>query len=136
MINVDLQFNEYVVSVSVLYCTLFLVGTYKLQKSKTYCAQLFHCALVYPLFDGCRKSDMLLIRMSKFMHMIISILYVVKLQRIILDNMLFLSSQEQYSLIITMLVYKCVPSITMEVFIRNFGKFMDIRMQNFTCSLV
>jgi len=26
------------------------------------------------------------------------------------------------------LVYKCVPSITMEVFIWNFSKFMDIRM--------
>jgi len=53
---------------------------------------LFHCALVYQLFYGCRKSDWLLIHMSKFIHMIISILYVVKLQRIILDNMLFLSS--------------------------------------------
>lgn len=43
-------------------------------------------------FYGCRKSDWLLICMSKFIHMIISILYVVKLQRIILDNMLFMSS--------------------------------------------
>jgi len=33
-----------------------------------------------------------------------------------------------YSLIITTLVYKYVPSITMEVSIRNFSKFMDIRM--------